>query len=163
MPQDKALKSRILDKKDRDILMILQTNSRETLTNIAKKVKLSIDSVNNRIKEMQRKGIFDFSIFIEPRSIGYPLIADIKIKLKNITEKDRSNFIAYLREHPQVIELLSVLGDFDLTCVLIAKDTSELEKLSTEIREKYSPLIADWKGILVLKSHKFEQYDLTKL
>ncbi len=162
MPVKTALKSRILDEKDKQILMILQENGRESLTNIAKKVKLSIDSVNNRIKEMQRKGIFYSRIFIEPSKIGFPLIADIKIKLQNITEEDKNKFIGYLVRHPRITELLSIMGDFDLTCVIIAKDTNELEQISTEIRQKYSHIIADWKAVLVLKSHKFEYYDLTQ-
>ena len=161
MPVKTTLKSRVLDDKDRQILMILQENGRESLTSIAKKVKLSIDSVNNRMKSMQEKEVFYPRIQINPRVIGFPLIADIKIKLKNITEKDREGFIAYLNSHPRVIELLTVMGDFDFTCVLIAKDTNELNKLSTEIRQKYSHMIDDWKGILVLKAHKFEYYDLT--
>jgi len=161
MPVKTTLKSRVLDDKDRQILMILQENGRESLTSIAKKVKLSIDSVNNRMKSMQEKEVFYPRIQINPRVIGFPLIADIKIKLKNITEKDREGFIAYLNSHPRVIELLTVMGDFDFTCVLIAKDTNELDKLSTEIRQKYSHMIDDWKGILVLKAHKFEYYDLT--
>ena len=160
MPVETTLKSRVLDEKDKKILMILQENGREQLTNIAKKVNLSIDSVHKRIKEMQRKGIFESGIFIEPRAIGFPLIADIKIKLQNITEKQKEQFINYLKGHKRVIELLSVMGDFDLTCVLIAKDTNELDEISTEIRQKYSNLIADWKGILVLKTYKFEYYDL---
>lgn len=161
MPVKTKLESRILDKKDREILMMLQENSRESLTNIAKKVRLSIDSVNKRIKEMQRKGILAFdTININPRVIGFPLIADVKIKLHNITEKDKNNFIGYLKEHPRVIDLLSIMGDYDLTCVLIAKDTNELEKISLGIRQKYSDLIADWRSILILKTHKFEYYDL---
>ena len=116
--------------------------------------------MNNRIKEMQRKEIFYSRIFIEPSKIGFPLIADIKIKLQNITEEEKNKFIAYLVKHPRITELLSIMGDFDLTCVIIAKDTNELEQTSTGIRQKYSHIIADWKAVLVLKSHKFEYYDL---
>ncbi len=89
-----------------------------------------------------------------------PLIADIKIKLKNIEEKERNKFIEYLKNHKRVIELLSVMGDYDFTCVLIAKDSNELEQLSTEIRQKFKELILEWKGILVLKTYKFEEYAL---
>lgn len=161
MPVKTKLKSRILDKKDREILMILQENSRESLTNIAKKVRLSIDSVNKRIKEMQRKGIFDFrTINIDPKAMGFPLIADVKIKLHNITEKEKNTFINHLKSHPRVIDLLSIMGDYDLTCVLIAKDTNELENISTEIRQRFSNMIADWRGMLILKTHKYEYYDL---
>ena len=50
--------------------------------------------------------------------------------------------------------------DYDFTCVLISKDTDEFEKTSTQIRQKYSNIIADWKALLILKVHKFEHYDL---
>lgn len=161
MPVKTTLKSRQLDEKDVKILMQLQGDGRMQLTEIAKKVNLSIDSVHKRIKEMQRKEIFTSGIFIEPRKIGFPLVTDIKIKLRNITEKEKQAFLEYLKNHPRVIDLLSVMGDFDLTCVIIAKDTDELDKVSTEIRQKYSDMIADWKGMLILKTHKFEFYNLS--
>lgn len=153
-------KKPFLDKKDKEILMTLQENGRESLTDIARKVKLSIDSVHKRIKRMKQQEIFKPGIFINPRAIGFPLVMDIKIKLKNITEEDESKFISYLKNHPNVTELLSVMGDFDLTCVLIAKNTDELEGISTGIRQKFRSLIDDWKGILILKTHKFEEYNL---
>lgn len=160
MPIKQKLSSRITDDKDKKILMVLQENGREQLKTISKKVNLSIDSVHKRIKEMIKKGVFVPTILINPRVIGYPLIADIKIKLKNIEEKERNKFIEYLKNHKRVIELLSVMGDYDFTCVLIAKDSNELEQLSTEIRQKFKELILEWKGILVLKTYKFEEYAL---
>ena len=161
MPVDTKLSSRVLDDKDRKILMILQKNGREQLTVIAKKVGLSIDSVHKRMKEMQKKGVYGSGIWIEPRVIGFPLIMDVKVKLRNISEKQKDSFIDYLKNHKRVIDLLSVMGDFDLTCVLVAKDTGELDSLSTEIRQKFSEIIADWKAVLILKTHKFEEYDLS--
>lgn len=161
MPVKTKLSSRVLDDKDKKILMILQENGREQLKSIASKVNLSIDSVHKRIKEMKKKGIFHAGIFINPRAIGFPLIMDIKIKLKNIKEDQKKKFIDYLIDHPRIIELLSIMGDFDLTCVIIAKDTNELEEISMQIRQKYSEIIDDWKSVLILKTHKFEYYDLS--
>lgn len=160
MPTGKKLASRVIDDKDRQILMLLQEDGRMQFKQIAKKVGLSIDSVHRRIKEMQNKGIFHSTIQVEPRAIGYPLVADIKIKLKNVSEKKRKEFIDYLKKHKSCIELHAVMGDFDFTCVLIAKDSNELEELSTSIRQKFKDLILEWKGILVLKTYKFEEYNL---
>ncbi len=160
MPQKTSKKPKILDQKDKEIIMILQKNGRESLTSISKKVNLSIDSINKRIKNMQESGIFEFGIFIHPRAIGYSLNADIKIKIHNYTEKQKTDFIAYLTQHKHVTTLLSVMGDYDFTCILVAKNTSQLEKLSTTIRQKFSTIIADWKGVLVLKTYKFEEYEL---
>ena len=94
MPVKTSLKSRILDKKDRQILTILQDNGRESLTKIAKKVGLSIDSVNNRLKAMSNKGIFEPGIFINPEKIGFPLIVDVYIKLKSMSLEEKNQFIA---------------------------------------------------------------------
>jgi len=160
MPVKQKLSARIIDEKDKKILMALQEDGRMQLKEIAKKVSLSIDSVHKRIKEMQRKEIFVSTILIEPRSIGYPLLADIKIKLKNISKEERNKFIAYLSNHKRCIDLLAVMGDYDFTCVLIAKDSNDLEEISTEIRQKFKELILEWKGILILKTYKFERYDL---
>ena len=160
MPIKQKLSSRVIDDKDRKILMILQQNGRVQLKEISKQVGLSIDSVHKRIKEMMRKGVFSSTILIDPRVIGYPFIADIKIKLKNVSGEERDKFIEYLKKHERVTELLSVMGDYDFTCVLIAKDSNEFEEISTKIRQKFKEIIMEWKGILVLKTYKFEEYNL---
>ena len=160
MPVKQALKSRIIDEKDKKILMALQENGRMQLKDISKRAGLTIDTTHKRIKEMQSKGVFYSRILIDPRVIGYPLIADIKIKLRNVSKEKRELFISYLQKHKRCIELLSLMGDFDFTCVLIAKDSNELETISTDIRQKHKEIIDEWRGNLVLKTYKFEEYDL---
>src|SRR3989338_4715746 len=161
MPAEIALKSRILDQKDREILMILQENGRESITQIAKKVGRSIDSVYNRVKVMIEKGIFRAGIFIDPRVIGFPLVVDVKIKLRNVSTETKEKFIHHLIAHPRVTSLFSITGNYDFLCVLIAKDTNELEEVATQIRNKYEGYIADWETMLFLKTYKLEKYDLT--
>ncbi|MBT3304638.1 Lrp/AsnC family transcriptional regulator [Candidatus Woesearchaeota archaeon] len=160
MPVKTSLKSRAIDEIDKKILMILQDDGREQLTSISKKVGLSIDSVHKRIKEMMRKDIVGITTSIDPRKIGYDLIADNKIRLKNVSAEERTQFIRYLQQHNRVIDIFALMGDYDLTCVLIAKDSNELEKLITEIRQKFRDLIDEWKSLLVLKTYKIDRYDL---
>ncbi len=160
MSKNINLKSRTFDEKDMKILMALQENGRMQLKDISKKVNLGIDSVHNRIKEMMKKKLFETGIFIEPRVLGYPLLVDIKIKLKNINKEQREKFIYYLVNHKRCIDLLEIMGDYDFTCVLIAKDSDDLSKISMEIRQKFKELILEWKGMLILKTYKFEKYNL---
>mgnify|MGYP001602910791 CR=1 FL=1 len=73
--RNSVLNNDILDQKDRKILMLLQENGRESMTNISKKVGLSIDAVNNRVKTLLKKEIFYTGIFISrfaPRISGEP-------------------------------------------------------------------------------------------
>ncbi len=160
MPAKQALKSRMLDEKDQQILMLLQDDGRETITNIAKKVGLSIDSVFNRMKALRVKNVFTPGIFIDPRVIGFPLIVDVRIKLHNITPEMKEKFVKHLTSHNRVTNLFSITGKYDFLCTLIAKDTSELEEIITSIRNKYKDYTQDWETTLFLKTYKIERYDL---
>ena len=153
-----------MDKKDKQLLMLLQENSRESLTNLAKKINLSIDSTHKRLKKLHNSGIINrYGIFINPKVLQYDLVVDIKIKLHNVTEEKIKELIQHLVNHPNCIELISISGDFDLTCVLIAKDTKELNAISYGIRQQFREIIADWKTSISLEVHKFEWYDFTQL
>jgi DNA-binding Lrp family transcriptional regulator len=149
---------KILDKKDKQILEILQQNSREKLTVIARKVGLSIDSVNKRIKKLVESGILTFQALINPRKVGFPFVLSVNVKLHNLTEEEFNAFLSYLKTHPRVIELFTMAGDYDIVFVLIARSAEELESLQLEIRQKFSKIISDWKSALTLNVYKFEEY-----
>lgn len=148
-----------LDAKDKKLLSILQEDSRKSLTELARALNLSIDSTHKRMKKLKAVGIIDrFGIFIDPKALGYELVANAQIRLHNISEKELDNLVSYLRSHPNVIELISTLGEYDLTCVIMAKSTLDLEEISRSIRQKFRELIADWRSVINLKVHKFEEY-----
>lgn len=149
-----------LDEKDKQIIEILQYDAREKLTSISKKVGLSIDSVNKRIKRLVENNIIYFRSLPDPRKIGFPFIVDAKIKLHNVKEDEFNEFMKYLTVHPLVTTLLTVSGDWDVTCVFMARTSKEIEEFTLEVRKRFSHLIAEWKGVLVLRTYKFEEYKL---
>ena len=152
-----------LDKKDLQIIQLLEENGRTQLTDLAKAVGLSIDSTHKRLKKLIANKTIFIKALVDPKAIGYELIANVQIKLNNISEDELNKFIAYLKSHQNVIELISILGDYDITCVIIAKNTEELDTISREIRNKFKLVIADWHSVINLKVHKFEEYDLDGL
>jgi DNA-binding Lrp family transcriptional regulator len=85
-----------LDNKDLKILDTLHKECRITLTEVAKTVGLSVDSTKKRIDKMKEQKIFSQEIRIRPRTLGYPNIVDIKVRLKNFNEKKINDFISYL-------------------------------------------------------------------
>ena len=148
-----------MDAKDRMLLDLLQKNSREQLKILAKQIGLSIDSTKKRIEKLKHKNIIaQFGAFINPKAAGYDLVANVQIRLHNISEEELAKFISYLRAHKNVTTLITTLGDFDITCVLIAKNTGEMDSLFREIRQKFKNLIADWKSVINLNVYKFEEY-----
>jgi len=150
-----------IDEKDRKILEILSRNSRETLVNIAKEVRMSVDAVRMRIKNLVKSGVITgFTIIKSYKKLGYPLKASILVKLQNLTEEKLNSFINYLKRTPKVIVLNSIAGDFDFEIVVIAKSTSDLDKFSRSVRTKFSDIIVDWKVNIITESYKIEVFEI---
>ncbi|MBT4540737.1 AsnC family transcriptional regulator [Candidatus Woesearchaeota archaeon] len=156
-------KPKKLDDKNCAILRLLQENCRMSLTEISRNVGLSVDSVKKRINKMINENVFFPKIQLRPRNFGYNNVVDIKIKIQNYNEEEINEFITYLKEHPRVVELFSIAGDWNFSIVIIAKDALEQGRLTEEIRNRFSKIIAGWSESLTTKAYKFEEYDMTKL
>jgi DNA-binding Lrp family transcriptional regulator len=153
----------MLDQKDKQIIDILQINSRISLTELSKKIKLSIDASHKRLKKLIKEEIIFPTILVDPRKIGYPITMDVKIKLKDIDKETYNQFIAHLVKHPNFIAVFSASGDYDITAPIIAKNYAQLNEISLEVRDKFKHLIADWKTAINLQIYKYEKYDMSKL
>ena len=149
-----------LDDKDRQILNLLQKDGRMTLKEIGKVVNLSIDSVHKRVKKLIETKAVHISAFIDPKVIGYDIVASASIKLSNASDAQYQEFIDYLVKSPHTIEVITTLGSFDMVCVFISKSTEDLEKIYRAVRHRFKDIISDWESLINLKVHKFEEYSL---
>jgi|SRR3989338_6989840 len=150
---------RELDLIDRQILNILSENAREKLTTIARKVQLSMDSTKKRIQKMENSGLITrYTIQVNPERYGLPLAVHIYVKLKNITKERLDAFFGDMKKNSRVIDLMSVLGDYDVYIVILAKNTEDMDAIKTEIKQKFTDIIDDWKEVLVTRLYKLEEY-----
>lgn len=152
-----------LDKKDYLILDLLQQDCRMSLTKIAKKVGLSVDSVKKRMEKMLKNDIYHPQIQLRPRNFGFPNIVDVKIKISYSDEAEINRFIKYLITHPRVSEVFSISGEYDISITLIARNAIDLGEVTTEIRNKFGSLLTEWNASLTTKCYKFEQYNMHEL
>ncbi len=152
-----------LDKKDCVILNLLQEDCRMSLTDISKKVGLSIDSVKKRINRMIKDKIFFSKIQLRPRNFGFCNITDVRIKLHNYNGEDYERFREYLKNNPCIAEIISISGPWDISIVITAKDALHLGKITREIRNEFNKIIENWTESLTTGVCKFENYDMVKL
>lgn len=153
----------VLDKKDALILNMLQEDCRVSFTKMAREVGLSIDSVKKRVQKLKRNNVFFPKIQLRPRNFGYNHVVDIKVKLRNYSDQDIKSFVTYLMDHPRVVEIFSVAGEWDFSLVIIAKDGEDLAQLTDNIRNKFLSIIWSWAESLTTVAYKFEIYDMLKL
>ncbi|MBI4174485.1 MAG: Lrp/AsnC family transcriptional regulator [Candidatus Aenigmarchaeota archaeon] len=148
---------RPLDEKDRRILNILSENSRTKLTVIARQVGLSVDSTKKRMQKLEKENVIR-KYTIQADDPELRLAIHIYVKLKEVNKERYEQFLEEMKKNPRCIDLMSVLGDYDLYIVLIGKNPQDLDRMKLEIKQRFSDILGDWKEVLVTKIYKLEEY-----
>ncbi len=154
-----SIKDVKIDEKDKKIFNLLNKNSRTTLKDMAKEVGMSIDGVKGRLEKMLECGaIMRLCAIPNPAFFGLPVDAQVYVKLKDITDEKLQQFLTYLKNHDRIIIVFSVIGNYDLFFVILAKSAAELASLKNEIRKRFSSIIADWNETITAELSKYEVY-----
>ena len=71
-----------MDATDKKILSILKENSRESASEIAKRVSLSVPAVTERIRKLEQGGVIEkYTLRINPCELGYNLLVFVLVKI----------------------------------------------------------------------------------
>lgn len=152
------VKLREIDDIDRQILNILSVNARTRLTTIAREIRLSVDSTKKRLEKLEKNIIKKYTIQVYDANIGLPLGVHVYVKFKDITKEKYDALIKELMTNPRVIDVIAMLGDYDIYIVFLAKDTYEMDEMKLELRQKFGSIIGEWKEVVVSKLYKLEEY-----
>ncbi len=131
----------MLDKKDKEILYQLDLNSRQSFNQIAKKVKLSREVVQYRVKQLEKKGIIKgYQTLIDVSKLGY-LNCRFFLKFQRDTLEDETKIIDYFKNHPQFWWVDSPDSYRDLGIACCVKDMYELHDIKEDIVKKFGRYI----------------------
>jgi Lrp/AsnC family transcriptional regulator len=120
-----------MDTIDRQILCLLQEDSRTTVLEVARRVNLSSPSVCERLKKLHNKGfIKKYVAILDEKKLGKLTTAFIHVSIKY--PKYLPGFISKIREFPEILECHRITGNH--ACLLKARveDTAALDRLLTE-------------------------------
>jgi len=132
-----------LDLKDKKILYELDINSRQTNSEIAKKVGLSKQVVGFRIKRLVKENIISvFYAVMDISKLGFTVHKNF-LRLQNLDREKEKELIQYLINHPNVVWIASCDGRFDLAFGTWARDMTFLDKTLTELNKKFGENIAE--------------------
>lgn len=119
-----------MDDIDRSILNELKANSRMTVSDISKKVKLSVPAVTERIRKMDESGLIEgYSVKINRAKSGYKLLAFVLVVIDR-TEQIPA-FRSFVTESSEVLECHHLAGEYDYLLKVLVKDTEVLETFLT--------------------------------
>jgi Lrp/AsnC family leucine-responsive transcriptional regulator len=124
-----------VDKRDREILQILQSDGRRSFTDIGEAVHLSANAVADRVRKMTRDGtIRSVRAVIDPAALGTTIEAQIDVKLRPTTSAEA--FERALRGLPQVMTATLLTGSFDYALRVACVDRADLAAVTETIRNK---------------------------
>src|SRR3989338_6871636 len=124
-----------LDKIDFKILYNLDYNARISLTELSKKINISKQNLNYRLKKLiNNKTILGFMSVIDIHHLGY-LTYRLYFRFKNVDSKKEQEIINYFKKHNNVLWLVSTSGSWDLEIVFVARNSIHLNNIFKKIKE----------------------------
>lgn len=115
-----------LDEVDSSILRLLRQNSRMSYLEMSRITGIADATIQHRMKRMRERGVIDqFTVFANPLATGYTVTAIMLVQTD--TEKHDNAKLA-LSALPEVSEVYSVLGEYDLYIKVWAHSLEELNR-----------------------------------
>ncbi|MBT5023630.1 Lrp/AsnC family transcriptional regulator [Candidatus Woesearchaeota archaeon] len=134
-----------IDFKDKKILFELDNDCRQSNEQIAKKVKLSKQSVAARIKKLQELGVIEnFFVKLNPTLLGFMHIK-ILLKFYNLTPQKEKELIEFLNKQESIFWMCSLRGNYDLVFSMYIKNTKDFS-------EKFEHLFKSWRDYILERS-----------
>ncbi len=141
-----------LDDTDRTILGLLKQNSRMSYMEMSRLTGIADATIQHRLKRMREHGIVKFTVMVEPDASGFAVTSVMLVQTDTEKHDEAKNALAML---PEVSEVYSVLGEYDLLIKVWART---LEDLNEFINEKIRAIdgIEDLTEIIVVERVKEE-------
>lgn len=122
-----------LDKIDRKILDILQSNAKITNAQLSKEIGLSPAPTLERVKKLENSGIIkSYHAKLDTDKIGMGVSTFVYATLKGHNKSNIEIFIEAINKIEEVIECHHVTGSGDFVLKVIAKDIASYQQLMLE-------------------------------
>ncbi len=123
-----------LDRYDRQILEILQTDGRINNQDLADRIGLSPSPCLRRVRALEESGlIVGYRALLDARKLGLTLMALVHISMDQHTPERFANFEASVSVLPEVLECLLITGqDADYQLKVAVRDMDHYQTLLLE-------------------------------
>ncbi len=134
IPADLSPTHTILDKMDRKILNLLQTDNQITNLELADKVGLSPPPCLRRVRRLREEGYImkDVSL-VDPFKVGQNLIVFVNITLEKQREDLLAHFERKMLEQPEVMQCYFVSGDTDYLLIVNVVDMNHYNEFARRV------------------------------
>lgn len=121
----------MINDKDWQLISILRSNARASISDLARALNLSRSTVQNRLTKLEESGVIKgYSVEFGSEYLNDLVCSHVAIKVKQkLTAKTNTQ----LRQLSQISELYAISGEFDLIAVIQAHSLEQLSKILDDI------------------------------
>jgi DNA-binding Lrp family transcriptional regulator len=121
----------MINEKDEQLISILRTNARASISDLARVLNLSRSTVQNRLTKLEQSGVIKgYAVEFGGVYLSEQVCSHVAIKvIQKLTAKTNKQ----LRLINQITELYAISGEFDLIAVVQAQSLEQLSQLLDDI------------------------------
>ncbi|MEP3278653.1 MAG: Lrp/AsnC family transcriptional regulator [Stappiaceae bacterium] len=144
------------DELDRKLLACLQTNARESTSNLARHLDVARSTVHERLSRLERNGtIAGYSVVLGPKAGERKAQA---LVLLSVQQQQSRKVVRELETYPEIKLCMTVGGQYDMFLTVETDHLEELDDLLDDIAEV--PGVERSRSVIVL-SRKFDRRQST--
>ena len=115
-----------LDEKDQKIISWLGRDARKSLSEIGRQLDLSHVAIRNRLVNLCEKDIIKTSVLVNILKLN---IEVVYLLIQTDGAASTRELIKRFKDCPRIIQMSTVLGQFDLVATVFAEDKTQLETI----------------------------------
>ena len=120
-----------LDDTDRRLLGIVLDDPRVGVREFSRRLGVARGTAQARLDKLEARGVLaTWAPTLDAAALGYPLGALVHIQMAQARLEETCDGLARV---PEVLEVMSVAGEFDIVCRVVARDHAHLEEVFSAI------------------------------
>ncbi len=144
-----------LDVKDRKILSELDMGARQPLSAIAKKVGLSREVVQYRIRRLEsRKVVLGYYTVLDTAKLGL-IYCRMLFKYRKMPSEKQDELFAFCKKHRNISWIIQGEGKWDIVLVVLARSLSEIEATYDELNNLFGQHFQNPHVSVAYRVHEF--------
>ena len=143
-----------LDRIDRKILEILQSNAKITNAQLSKEIGLSPAPTLERVKKLENSGIIkSYHATLDTDKIGLGVSTFVLVSLKGHNKDNIEKFVEAIYKINEVVECHHITGTGDFIVKIITEDISKYQQLMLE-KVSDIPVVDSMQSMVILSTFK---------
>jgi DNA-binding Lrp family transcriptional regulator len=150
-----SIENNTLDQLSISIINELFKNSRVRMSFLSKKYKVSIETIKNRMKALEKKRIINrYTIEIDFNKLNIDFYKTF-LYFKNLTNKDLNKLMEFARKEKNIIHIVKQISSWDIELEIMCNGYKEYNLILNKVTEEFSNIINKVETSIIIKDYTF--------